>query len=321
MGGIVTRKPFPLDPRLLTLDWLLAARHPLTPYPSHMTATLIDGSALAATVKKTLALRINELRAVGRSVRLDVVLADENPAGSVYARNQSKMCKELGIEYRVHAVASDAEDDAVLGMIRQLNANDDVTAIMVHLPLPIAVDSHRAQAAIASEKDVEGVNPANIGGVLYGRRALAPCTALAIMKLIESTGIALAGVQVVCVGASTIVGRPVAALLMEAEATVVSTNIHTKNLAEHTRRGDVVIAAAGVPGLLTGDMIKPGAIIIDVGINRITDPDTGKKRTVGDVDVTSVQPVAKYLSPVPGGVGPMTVAMLLRNTVAAADVQ
>jgi methylenetetrahydrofolate dehydrogenase (NADP+)/methenyltetrahydrofolate cyclohydrolase len=138
------------------------------------------------------------------------------------------------------------------------------------------------------------------------------------MKLIESTGIALAGVQVVCVGASTIVGRPVAALLMEAKATVVSTNIHTQNLAEHTRRADVVIAAAGVPGLLTGDMIKPHSIVIDVGINRITDADTGKKRTVGDVDVESVLPVASHLSPVPGGVGPMTVAMLLCNTVAAA---
>ncbi|MDP6479947.1 MAG: bifunctional 5,10-methylenetetrahydrofolate dehydrogenase/5,10-methenyltetrahydrofolate cyclohydrolase [Phycisphaerales bacterium] len=283
------------------------------------TATLIDGRALASKVKETLAARIEELRNEGRSVRLDVVLADENPAGSVYARNQAKMCEELGIEYRLHAVVSDAEFDVIASTIQRLNQDDRVTAIMVQLPLPDGVDTHRIQSLIAVEKDVEGVNPANIGGVLYGRRALAPCTALATMRLIESTGIELAGAEVVCVGASTIVGRPVAALLMEAEATVVSTNIHTHDLASHTRRADVVISAAGVPGLLTGEMIRPGAIIIDVGINRITDPETGKTRTVGDIDVESVLPVAGYLSPVPGGVGPMTVAMLLRNTVAAAD--
>lgn len=283
-----------------------------------MTATLIDGRALAATVKETLAVRIGELLAEKCSVRLDVVLADDNPAGLVYARNQAKMCEELDIEYRVHPVACDADDHTVLGVVSMLNSDPDVTAIMVHLPLPSGVDAHRVQAAIAVEKDVEGVNPANIGGVLYGRRALAPCTALATMRMIESTGIELAGAEVVCVGASTIVGRPVAALLMEAKATVVSTNIHTVNLSEHTRRGDVVITAAGVPGLLTGDMIKPHSIVIDVGINRITDADTGKKRTVGDVDVESVLPVASHLSPVPGGVGPMTVAMLLCNTVAAA---
>lgn len=283
-----------------------------------MTATLIDGRALAATVKETLAVRIGELLAVKCSVRLDVVLADDNPAGLVYARNQAKMCEELDIEYRVHPVACDADDHTVLDVVSMLNSDPDVTAIMVHLPLPSGVDAHRIQAAIAVEKDVEGVNPANIGGVLYGRRALAPCTALATMRMIESTGIELAGAEVVCVGASTIVGRPVAALLMEAKATVVSTNIHTVNLSEHTRRGDVVITAAGVPGLLTGDMIKPHSIVIDVGINRITDADTGKKRTVGDVDVESVLPVASHLSPVPGGVGPMTVAMLLCNTVAAA---
>jgi len=296
----------------------LAAKRPLTPYPSHMTATLIDGRALAATVKETLAVRIGELLAEKCSVRLDVVLADDNPAGLVYARNQAKMCEELDIEYRVHPVACDADDHTVLGVVSMLNSDPDVTAIMVHLPLPSGVDAHRVQAAIAVEKDVEGVNPANIGGVLYGRRALAPCTALATMRMIESTGIELAGAEVVCVGASTIVGRPVAALLMEAKATVVSTNIHTVNLSEHTRRGDVVITAAGVPGLLTGDMIKPHSIVIDVGINRITDAGTGKKRTVGDVDVESVLPVASHLSPVPGGVGPMTVAMLLCNTVAAA---
>ena len=176
----------------------------------------------------------------------------------------------------------------------------------------------RIQSMIDAGKDVEGVNPANIGGVIYGRRTLVPCTALATMRMIEATGINLVGAEVVCVGASTIVGRPVAVLLMEAQATVISTNVHTVDLASHVRGADVVIVAAGVPGLVTRDMVKPGAVVIDVGINRIED-ENGDRRTVGDVDFESVSSIAGWLSPVPGGVGPMTVAMLLRNTVAAAD--
>ena len=266
-----------------------------------------------------LAGRVAELASGGHPVRLDVVLATGNSEGGVYARNQALMCAEIGIEYRMHEVAADASERDVLAQVHALNEHEMVTAVMVHLPLPSGVNQQRVQAAIAVEKDVEGVNPANIGGVIYGRRTLVPCTALATMRMIESTGVNLCGAEVVCVGASTIVGRPVAVLLMEAEATVVSTNVHTADLASHTRRGDVVIAAAGVPGLVTGDMIKPGAVVVDVGINRITDLDTGDRRTVGDVDAASVEPVAGWLSPVPGGVGPMTVAMLLRNTVAAAD--
>ncbi len=280
---------------------------------------MIDGRALAAAVKEQLATRVRALEAVGIPVRLDVVLAEGNPAGAVYARNQARTCGELGIAYRLHEVPADATAPCVKAIVQALNEDDDVTAIMVHLPLPDGVDPHPIQAAIDPAKDVEGVNPANIGGVIYGRRTLVPCTALATIRLIESTNRPLQGAEVVCVGASTIVGRPVAVLLMEAEATVTSTNVHTGDLPAHTRRADVVITAAGVPGLVTGDMVKPGAVVIDVGINRVTDPDTGARRTVGDVDQTSVSQVAGWLSPVPGGVGPMTVAMLLRNTVAAAD--
>ncbi|MDP7030296.1 MAG: bifunctional 5,10-methylenetetrahydrofolate dehydrogenase/5,10-methenyltetrahydrofolate cyclohydrolase [Phycisphaerales bacterium] len=283
------------------------------------TAHIIDGRALARDVKAVLTARVAELSAQGHPVRLDVVLASGNAAGGVYARNQATMCAEIGIEYRMHEVPSDADESTVTTRVRELNDDDRVTAIMVHLPLPPDVNAQRVQALIDVDKDVEGVNPANIGGVIYGRRTLVPCTALATMRLIESTGVSLRGAEVVCVGASTIVGRPVAVLLMEAEATVTSTNVHTADLAAHTRRGDVVIAAAGVPGLVTGDMVKPGAVVIDVGINRIRDPQTGERRTVGDVDADSVGSVAGWLSPVPGGVGPMTVAMLLRNTVAAAD--
>ncbi|MCP4758771.1 MAG: bifunctional 5,10-methylenetetrahydrofolate dehydrogenase/5,10-methenyltetrahydrofolate cyclohydrolase [Planctomycetes bacterium] len=282
------------------------------------TAKIIDGRELADAVKRELATRVAELAANGISVRLDVVLAAGNPAGSVYARNQASMCEEIGIDYRLHEVACDADSDCVADAVQSLNVDPAVTAIMVHLPLPDGVDTMRIQSMIDAGKDVEGVNPANIGGVIYGRRTLVPCTALATMRMIEATGINLVGAEVVCVGASTIVGRPVAVLLMEAQATVISTNVHTVDLASHVRGADVVIVAAGVPGLVTRDMVKPGAVVIDVGINRIED-ENGDRRTVGDVDFESVSSIAGWLSPVPGGVGPMTVAMLLRNTVAAAD--
>jgi methylenetetrahydrofolate dehydrogenase (NADP+)/methenyltetrahydrofolate cyclohydrolase len=188
---------------------------------------------------------------------------------------------------------------------------------MLHLPLPAGVDVERVQSLIAPEKDVEGVNPANIGNVVYGRRSLVPCTALASVEMIESTGVELRGARCVIVGASNIVGKPIAVLLMRAEATVISTNKFTRGIADLTRSADVLVAAAGVPGLIKGDMIKPGAVVIDVGINRIAGPD-GKSITVGDVAFDEAVEVAGHLSPVPGGVGPMTVAMLLRNTVDAA---
>jgi methylenetetrahydrofolate dehydrogenase (NADP+)/methenyltetrahydrofolate cyclohydrolase len=283
------------------------------------TARIIDGRSLAQSVRDQLSQEVKRLADLGKAVRLDAVIVGDNAAGSVYATNQAKMCQAIGIAYHLHELPSDASACDVEAKIDALNRDDAVTAVMVHLPLPEAIDTHRVQAMIDIDKDIEGVNPGNIGGVIYGRRTLVPCTALAIMRMIESTDIDLVGAQVACVGASTIVGRPVAVLLMEAQATVISTNVHTEDLAAHTKRADVVISAAGVPALVTGDMIKPGAIIIDVGINRVVNPETGKTHTVGDVDFDSVAPVASYISPVPGGVGPMTVAMLLRNTVAAAD--
>ena len=188
---------------------------------------------------------------------------------------------------------------------------------MLHLPLPAGVDVERVQSLIAPEKDVEGVNPANIGNVVYGRRSLVPCTALAAVEMIESTGIELRGARVVIIGASNIVGKPIAVLLMRAEATVISTNKFTRELAALTRTADVIVAAAGVVNLIRGDMVKAGAVVVDVGINRVVSAD-GKSTTVGDVNFAEVSAHAAWISPVPGGVGPMTVAMLLRNTVDAA---
>jgi methylenetetrahydrofolate dehydrogenase (NADP+)/methenyltetrahydrofolate cyclohydrolase len=279
-----------------------------------MSASIIDGKELSARVRADLVTRI---QAANRPVRLDAVLVGSDRAASIYAENQAKTCAAVGIDYRLHRLPDGAGYDDIAGRILLLNTEEDVRAIMLHLPLPAGVDHERIQALIAPEKDVEGVNPANIGNVVYGRRSLVPCTALASVEMIESTGVDLRGARCVIVGASNIVGKPIAVLLMRAEATVVSTNKFTKNLAELTRSADVLVAAAGVPGLIRGDMVKPGAVVVDVGINRVTGPD-GKGLTVGDVAFEEARAVAGWISPVPGGVGPMTVAMLLRNTVDAA---
>jgi methylenetetrahydrofolate dehydrogenase (NADP+)/methenyltetrahydrofolate cyclohydrolase len=279
-----------------------------------MSASIIDGKELSARVRADLVTRIQE---ANRPVRLDAVLVGSDRAASIYSENQAKTCTAVGIDYRLHRLPDGAGYDDIAGRILLLNTEEDVRAIMLHLPLPAGVDHERIQALIAPEKDVEGVNPANIGNVVYGRRSLVPCTALASVEMIESTGVELRGARCVIVGASNIVGKPIAVLLMRAEATVVSTNKFTKNLAELTRSADVLVAAAGVPGLIRGDMVKPGAVVVDVGINRVTGPD-GKGLTVGDVAFEEARTVAGWISPVPGGVGPMTVAMLLRNTVDAA---
>jgi methylenetetrahydrofolate dehydrogenase (NADP+)/methenyltetrahydrofolate cyclohydrolase len=278
-----------------------------------MSARPIDGKELSARVKADLRDRITR---AGRPVRLDALLASPDKGAALYAHNQARTCAEVGIEYHLHELAADAGYEDVAGRVLLMNTDDSVRAIMVHMPLPPAVDAERVQSLIAPEKDVEGVNPANIGNVVYGRRSLVPCTALATLEMIEHTGIELRGARAVVVGASNIVGKPIAVLLMRAEATVVSANKFTQGLAAICRDADIVVAAAGVPGLVKPDWVKPGAVVVDVGINRITTGD-GRTTTVGDVD-PAVAGVAGWLSPVPGGVGPMTVAMLLRNVVDAA---
>ena len=279
-----------------------------------MSATIIDGKALSATVREKLVARI---KASGRPVRLDAVLVGNDRSAAIYAENQAKTCAAIGIDYRLHRLGDGAGYDDIAGRVLLLNNEDDVRAVMMHLPLPIGIDVERVQSLIAPEKDVEGVNPANIGNVVYGRRSLVPCTALAAVEMIESTGVELRGSRCVVVGASNIVGKPIAVLLMRAEATVISTNKFTRAIADLTRSADVLVAAAGVPHLIRGDMVKPGAIVIDIGIHRVSSPD-GKSTPIGDVAFDEVRSVAGFISPVPGGVGPMTVAMLLRNTVDAA---
>lgn len=291
-------------------------------YDRHVTAQIIDGRQLAAANRSQIAERVQKVRDRGGTVRLDAVLVDSGDGGSrVYAQNQARTCTELAIDYKLHELRAGAAFDDIAGRVLLLNAEDEVQAIMVHLPLPDGVDPYRVQRLIDPDKDVEGVNPANIGNIVYGRSSLAPCTALAAVKMIESvlTGPTdLQGKRAVIVGASNVVGKPIAVLLMRRNATVISCNKFTDALQDLTRSADVLVAAAGVPGLITKDMVRPGAIVIDVGVNRVPGTD-GAMRTVGDVDFDKVKEVAGHLSPVPGGVGPMTVSTLLLNVVEAAE--
>lgn len=281
-------------------------------------AKRIDGRALAERVLVESNRRVTALRERGRPVRLDAVRVAGDEAAAIFARNQAIKCRAVGIEHALHELPETASDQDIAGRVERLNTDDAVHAVMVHLPLPEGIDTERIQSLIDVAKDVEGVNPANIGNVVYGRRSLVPCTALAVIEMIESTGVKLRGARCVCVGASNIVGKPIVVLLMRAETTVISTNKYTPDLAELTRSADVLVSGAGVAGLIKADMVKPGAVVVDVGINRIK-ADDGTSRTVGDVDFEAVAEVAGYLSPVPGGVGPMTVAMLMRNTVDSAQ--
>ncbi len=281
--------------------------------------TIIDGSALAKRYRDEIRARVAAVKARAGAVRLDAVLVDAgDSAARVYAENQGRTCAELGIEYRLHELATGSTYDDIAGRVLLLNSEERVTALMVHVPLTEGVDPYRVQRLIAPEKDVEGVNPANIGNVVYGRSSLAPCTALAVIKMIESTGVPIRGKRAVVVGAGDVVGKPIAVLLMRQEATVISCNKFTDDLVNLTRTGDILVAAVGKPGLIRGGMVKPGAVVVDVGVNRVH-AEGGKMKTVGDVAFDEVRPLASFISPVPGGVGPMTVAMLLLNVVEAAE--
>ncbi len=287
--------------------------------PSPASATIIDGKALAEAMRRDVAARVRRLSEQGRPARLDAVIAaDPSSAAHTYATSQGRACEQLGIDYHLHSLPADSGFRDVGGRVLLLSEDDAVRAIMVHLPLPDAVDPYSVQRLIAPDKDVEGVNPANIGDIVYGRSSLAPCTGLAVLHMVQSTGVALRGRAAVIVGASNIVGKPIAVMLMRHEATVVSCNKFTRDIVSLTRQADVLVAAAGVPGLVQPDWVRPGALVIDVGSTRVSDPD-GAVRTRGDVDFEGVRRVAGFLSPVPGGVGPVTVATLLRNVVEACE--
>ena len=284
-----------------------------------MPAKIIDGISIANKIKADVQKRVADLAGKHHRVHLTAILVGGTPAGELYAQRQAESCKSAGIDYNLLEMPADATRRDVKREIRRLNSDPSVTGIMMHLPLPSHLDTHRLQYEIDVVKDVEGVNPANIGYVVYGHTLIAPCTALSVIELIKTTGVNLRGAEAVVVGASEIAGKPIALLLAEQMATVTLCHVATKELIAHTRRAEVLVVAVGKPGLISAEHVRDGAAVIDVGINRVEQTD-GTKKTVGDVDFETVKSKAAYLSPVPGGVGPMTVAMLLKNTLRSAEI-
>jgi methylenetetrahydrofolate dehydrogenase (NADP+) / methenyltetrahydrofolate cyclohydrolase len=276
-----------------------------------VTARLIDGKAIAATLRAEVAANV---ATAGFTPRLAVVLVGEDPASQIYVRTKDRAAREAGIEARTIRLKADTEQAHLLGTIRALNADHAIDGILVQLPLPRGIDPQAVIEAIDPTKDVDGFRPINVGHLADGRLALAPCTPLGVMKLLRATGIEIAGARALVLGRSAIVGRPMARLLLAADATVTVAHSRTRDLPAECRRADILIAAIGKPRMVQADWIKPGATIIDVGINRQPDG-----TLVGDVDFAACAKVAGAITPVPGGVGPMTVACLLENTLAAAS--
>lgn len=279
-----------------------------------MTAKRIDGKQLSDAIKADVARRVAALKQSGIQPGLAVVLVGEDPASQVYVRNKAAACEKAGLHSEVLRLPADITEERLLRTVRELNLDNRIHGILVQLPLPPHLNSARVIETIAAEKDVDGFHISNAGLLMTGQPLFRPCTPYGVMKMLESENIPLRGAEAVIVGASNIVGKPMAMLLLAAGATVTICNSKTRDLAAQTRRADVLVVATGKPGIVTGDMIKPGATVIDVGINRLSD---GK--LAGDVDFDSASEVAGAITPVPGGVGPMTIAMLLVNTLEATE--
>lgn len=287
-----------------------------------MPAKIIDGKLLAHNLREEIAAGVASLKAEkGVTPGLAVILVGENPASVSYVTAKEKACVEAGMLSREIRLAADIEESVLLDKIAELNADDAIHGILVQLPLPKGFDEKKVINSIAPEKDVDGFTPVNVGRMLIGEKCFLPCTPHGIIKLIEFSGMDIKGKSAVVIGRSNIVGKPVAVLLSrkETNATVTMCHTGTPDIARFTRQADIVVVAAGRPGTLTGDMIKEGAVVIDVGVNRIAD-DTKPKgfRLVGDADFDSCAAVASAITPVPGGVGPMTITMLLWNTLESA---
>jgi len=278
-----------------------------------MSAAILDGKALAARIRGELAEEVGRLRARGIEPGLAVVLVGEDPASQIYVRNKTTACAQAGIRTFDHRLSAATSEDELLALVARLNADPAVDGILIQLPLPAALDARRILPAVDPRKDVDGIHPENVGRLLMGQPRFVACTPFGIMKLIAETALPLAGASAVVVGRSNMVGKPMAALLLAADATVTICHSKTRDLAGVVSRADLVVAAVGRPEMVRGDWIKPGAVVIDVGINRRAD---GK--LLGDVEFAPAAARASAITPVPGGVGPMTIAMLLVNTVTAA---
>ena len=279
-----------------------------------MTASLIDGRKIAADFRAELAIRVARLRAAGVLPNLGVVVVGDDPASQVYVRNKTFACEAIGMRSQTHKLPADTSQAQLIAFVKRLNDDDSVHGILVQMPLPAPLDKHAVIEAISPDKDVDGFNYLNVGKLAAGDPGFYPCTPWGVMKILEHEGIAVEGAHAVVVGRSNIVGRPMVMMLLNAGATVTVCHSKTHDIGALTRQGDIVVVAVGRPRMVTGDMVKPGAVVIDVGVNRLPDGSLA-----GDVDFASVLPVASRLTPVPGGVGPMTIAMLLANTVRSAE--
>jgi methylenetetrahydrofolate dehydrogenase (NADP+)/methenyltetrahydrofolate cyclohydrolase len=281
-----------------------------------MTAKIIDGTAIAKQVRQGLVARVRKLEAAGVKPGLAVVLVGSNAASEVYVRRKVRACEEVGLHSEVVRFPPEAPQEALIARLRELNADPRIHGVIVQLPLPESYDLREVLQAIALEKDVDGFHLYNVGGLVLGgdRMVFPPCTPYGVQLLLEHEGIPIEGRNVVVVGASNIVGKPMAMMLLRKEATVSICHVKTRDLAQYTILADILVVAAGKPGLIRAEMVRTGAVVIDVGINRLPDG-----RLVGDVDFETVKAKASYITPVPGGVGPMTVTMLIWNTVQAAE--
>jgi methylenetetrahydrofolate dehydrogenase (NADP+)/methenyltetrahydrofolate cyclohydrolase len=278
-----------------------------------MMATIIDGKAIAAKIRSELAAEVAVLKAKGVIPGLAVVLVGEDPASKVYVSMKEKACTDVGIFSAEHKLSVETSEAELLALIAKLNADPKIHGILVQLPLPKQINTEKVLEAISPDKDVDGFHPYNVGRLMVGKPTFQPCTPYGVMVMLKEIGFDLAGKSVVVVGRSNIVGKPVAMMCLQQHATVTICHSRTKNLADVVRSADVVIAAVGVPEMIKGDWIKEGAVVIDVGVNRV-----GEKKLVGDVEFTAAAARASAITPVPGGVGPMTITMLLYNTLESA---
>ncbi|WP_103585261.1 bifunctional methylenetetrahydrofolate dehydrogenase/methenyltetrahydrofolate cyclohydrolase FolD [Campylobacter concisus] len=277
---------------------------------------ILDGKAVSLKVKESVKVRADELKKFGVEPTLAVVFVGEDKASQTYVRAKEKACNEYGIKSVAHRLSENTTQNELLALINVLNLDDSIHGILVQLPLPKHIDTNVVLAAIDPRKDVDGFHAVNVGKLVSGLDGFVPCTPLGVMEILKEYGIEVAGLNAVVIGRSNIVGKPMANLLLNASATVTVTHSKTKNLKEICKNADLIVAAIGRPFFLKADMVKDGAVVVDVGINRLDDG-----RLVGDVDFDEVAPKCSYITPVPGGVGPMTIAMLLNNTILAAQAK
>ena len=280
-----------------------------------MAAQIINGKEIAAQIRSELKERVDRLASKGRRPGLAVVLVGGNPASAVYVRMKKKACQEIGIYSEEHRLPSTISQGELLALVDQLNADPKIHGILVQLPLPKGLDEEEVINRIDPRKDVDGFHPVNVGKLSIGLPAFVPCTPAGVLELVKRTGTTIAGKKVVVLGRSNIVGKPAAMLFLRENATVTICHSRTVNVKDECAQGDILVVAVGQPQLVKGDWVKPGAVVIDVGINRVDG------QIVGDVDFSEVKEVAGAITPVPGGVGPMTIAMLMKNTVDVADVK